>query len=364
MSSSPNFLQDATFPPNRIATPMRLDRPQSGLRPGFLDLLLSPEWAGAGYPRRHFIEQMPSGRSNCKKNAETGLPPWPQLARSDCWPIWITSLGRGDLGHACASSEGTVMRIPELIKIPAGVLLMGSTRKEIDDALDEWASRLIDPAFNRPMFREWLYKEYPAHPVPLESFSIGRYPVTNAEYSHYVRCEDKKSPESLLLGEPWNHPVWGVTLEEARDYANWIGGLFGMKCRLPSEAEWEYAARGPSRRTYPFGVQFDPRCCNTLEADIGGTTPVDTFAHYPSEFGVCDLAGNVEEWTASCYRPYPGGIAVVDDLVRHLGKNYPILRGGSFARNGDLARCARRHGPHPGSEYRYTGFRLASSDSR
>jgi formylglycine-generating enzyme required for sulfatase activity len=70
------------------------------------------------------------------------------------------------------------------------------------------------------------------------------------------------------------------------------------------------------------------------------------------------LAGNVEEWTGDTYRPYPGGKFVVDDIYLHLGPRYRVLRGGSFALGGDLARCARRHGPHPAPVFRYRGFRI------
>jgi formylglycine-generating enzyme required for sulfatase activity len=127
---------------------------------------------------------------------------------------------------------------------------------------------------------------------------------------------------------------------------------------LPTEAEWECAARGPSRSEYPFGDEFDPGKCNTIEAAIGGTTPVDRYPDGASAYGVFDLAGNVEEWTSSFNIPYPGGETVDDDLSRHLGPRYRVLRGGSFALGGDLGRCARRHGPHPGSPFRFRGFRV------
>jgi formylglycine-generating enzyme required for sulfatase activity len=86
---------------------------------------------------------------------------------------------------------------------------------------------------------------------------------------------------------------------------------------------------------------------------------VERYPNGASEFGIFDLAGNVEEWTADLYAPYPGGVFIHDDLSRCNGSLYRVLRGGSFARGGDLARCARRHGPFPAAVFRYRGFRIA-----
>ena len=106
---------------------------------------------------------------------------------------------------------------------------------------------------------------------------------------------------------------------------------------------------------------FDAKRCNTKESGIGHTTPVGAYANGVSELGVFDLSGNVEEWTSTIYAPYPGGEYVIDDIHSSFGGPYPILRGGSFARGGDLARGARRHGPVPGPQFRYTGFRIAAA---
>jgi formylglycine-generating enzyme required for sulfatase activity len=246
-----------------------------------------------------------------------------------------------------------------LVFIPGGVAHVGSTIAEVESCVEEWADRLADPAYRRDVFREWLMKEVPRHEVALDDFEIGRFPVTNARYARFLAAgEDGGTPpESIALGEPGDHPVWGVAYEDAERYAAAHG------CRLPSEAEWERAARGPDGLRYPFGDTFDARCCNTLEAAIGTTTAVDRYAAHASGFGVCDMAGNVEEWTSSRYAPYPGGRYVADDLTAHGGRDYRILRGGSFARSGDLARCARRHGPHPDPPFRHRGFRLARDAS-
>jgi formylglycine-generating enzyme required for sulfatase activity len=244
--------------------------------------------------------------------------------------------------------------------IPGGRARIGSSLERIDATVAEWIDRLRDDAYIS-VFRDWIMKEYPEHEVDLDPFRIGRYPVTNGEYLLFVESTGAPVPESLSIGAPADHPVWGVSYEEAAAYADWRGAQSGYECRLPSEAEWEHAARGPGNRTYPFGDVFEATKCNTREAGYGSTTPVDRFPSGASGYGVFDLGGNVEEWTSSFYEPYPGASFVYDDIAASAGARYRVLRGGSFALGGDLARCARRHGPHPASSFRFRGFRLAAS---
>jgi formylglycine-generating enzyme required for sulfatase activity len=251
----------------------------------------------------------------------------------------------------------------DLVPIPAGVFEMGSTAEEIEACVAAWGGQLVDPSYDVSRFRQWIRKEFPKHSVRVAAFSLGRFLVTNSEYRGFVDSTGHPPSESLLANEPGNHPVWGVTDEDAEAFLGWLSARSGLRCRLPTEAEWEYAARGRSGRQYPFGDQFDPARCNTFESGIGHTTPVDRYANGVSEFGIYDLAGNVEEWTADFYAPYPGGVFIDDDLVRVNGPRYRVLRGGSFVFGGDLARCARRHGPFPNPEFRYRGFRIAVDDS-
>jgi toxoflavin biosynthesis protein ToxD len=244
------------------------------------------------------------------------------------------------------------------VDAPSGTLLMGSTMAAIEECVAFWSRRLVDVTYTPQMFRSWIMKEYPRHPVEIAEFAISKYPITNQQYGAFVEETGVRPPASLTAREPENHPVWGVTLEEANAYCAWLSGRMGTSCRLPSEAEWEYAARGSTTLEYPFGQDFEPDRCNTAESGFGRTTPVDRYESSASWLGVCDLAGNVEEWTSSLYSPYPGGAFVDDDLVQAVGPAYPILRGGSFALGGDLARCARRHGPYPAPVFEYRGFRV------
>ncbi|MDF5724370.1 MAG: SUMF1/EgtB/PvdO family nonheme iron enzyme [Rhizonema sp. PD37] len=250
--------------------------------------------------------------------------------------------------------------VDSMVLIPGGTFKMGSTLAEVEKCVTFWSKRLCESSFTEDYFRQWIMKEYPSHTVRVSPFWIGRYPITNRQYLCFTQANKYSLAESLKRNEHAEHPVWGVSLTDVKAFIDWLNNFTEGSYRLPTEAEWEYAARGSSDWEYPFGSHFDTKCCNTLESSIGGTTPVYQYADYASTFGICDLAGNVEEWTADYYTPYLGGKFIIDDLVYYLGSHYPITRGGSFARSGDLARCARRHGPHPGSVYKYMGFRLAA----
>lgn len=250
----------------------------------------------------------------------------------------------------------------ELRDIPAGTFMMGSSLAEIDLTEREWRDCLREPAY-RPVLRDWLMKEYPAHPVRVAAFRMTRFPVRNDDYRSFLDANrhDRACPpvpESLQAGLPGDHPVWGVKLTDAQAFVAWRARRDSLAWRLPSEAEWEWAAAGPAGLRYPYGDIFDARRCNTVESGRGGSSPVDAHPDGASFWGIEDMGGNAEEWTASAYQPYPGGVPQDDDLMRLLGPGYAVLRGGSFALGGDLARTRRRHGPHPGMPFRVTGFRM------
>jgi formylglycine-generating enzyme required for sulfatase activity len=248
----------------------------------------------------------------------------------------------------------------EWIKVPSGVAVIGSSLEEIERAHEYWLPRLLDPKYP-PKFRDWLMKEYPKFETEVEAFEISDILVTNEMYRLYVEDTGARVPESLWnkeYGGEDDHPVWGVTFEEALAYCRWHSEQVGYEVGLPTEIQWEYAARGGTNREYPWGDTFEKGRCNTIEEGIGGTTPVRHYESGRSPFGLYDMGGNVEEWVDTLYWPYEGGKIIVDDLVEALGEKYPLLRGGSFARGGDLARTARRHGGAPHPVFRFTGFRL------
>lgn len=214
------------------------------------------------------------------------------------------------------------------------------------------------------ILRAWIEKETPRFETELAPFRIAKYPVTNGEYLVFLKASGfEELPTSWTFGrfplERSNHPVYTVSPEAADAYAAWLSAATGRAFRLPREIEWEYAASGGEGREFPWGESFEPGRANTIESGVLATTPVGLFPGGDSPLGASDMAGNVEEYCADDYAPYPGAAAVADDLARARG-SYRVARGGSFTRYRDLARCRRRHGWYPRAIYAM-GFRLAET---
>jgi formylglycine-generating enzyme required for sulfatase activity len=157
-----------------------------------------------------------------------------------------------------------------------------------------------------------------------------------------------------------NRPVVGVCWFEARAYCAWLSVQTGQLYRLPSEAEWEAAARGLEGRPWPWpGADFDTRRCNTFESHIRTTTPVGLFADGDTPEGISDLAGNVAEWTASSYRSYP---TVPEESAAPDAGGRRVLRGGSWGSDRRNARCSYRYlDLLPDSRGSDIGFRVLCS---
>ena len=244
---------------------------------------------------------------------------------------------------------------PALCPVPAGRYRIGLDAAAVDGVIDEFARYGV--------LRAWIEKEVPAHIVDLPAFAIGRYPVTQREYAHFLaETGHLPLPRNWPLGAmppgQGNHPVHGIAPESADAYAGWLAAVTGRRFRLPSEAEWEIAA-GAGRTVYPWGDRYERDCANTVETGILSTTPVGIFPRGASPFGCLDMAGNAEEYVADGYRPWPGGAVAQDDLLERQ-PGYRVARGGSFTRYRDLARCTRRHGWYDSPLY-IMGFRIAES---
>ncbi|MEM7536717.1 MAG: SUMF1/EgtB/PvdO family nonheme iron enzyme [Chloroflexota bacterium] len=202
-----------------------------------------------------------------------------------------------------------------------------------------------------------------ARVVAIAGFEIGRYPVTWAEFDVFVDTVTGNSEESLqqqhlhphqhphhhLLAD---HPATQITWHDANAYCRWLSEQTGEHYRLPTEGEWEYAARGHDGRNFPWGDTFHKDYCNNWEGGGGFTTAVDAFAENISPFGVCDMVGNVWEWTASLYDSDD------DSDTGDSADAWRTLRGGSWYDTDWGVRASRRFGAPPNSASNNVGFRI------
>jgi formylglycine-generating enzyme required for sulfatase activity len=163
--------------------------------------------------------------------------------------------------------------------------------------------------------------------------------------------------------DEFNHsqqPVVGVCWNEARAYCAWLSAQTGGSYRLPTEAEWESAARGKEGRRFVYGNEFDASCGNTLETHIRRTTSVGVFPAGHTTEGLMDMTGNVWEWTSSLYLPYPYRAADGrENPISESGRR--VLRGGSWGSGQDGARAASRFDGPPNFRDFSIGFRVVRS---
>jgi formylglycine-generating enzyme required for sulfatase activity len=261
----------------------------------------------------------------------------------------------------------TLAASPTLARIPAGDFLMGTA-----DATED---------------------ERPVHRVHVGEFFIGRFPVTQDEYARFVRATGYQPPEvrepPLIASEndelfrdlaaryAWrdgappdghgSHPVVLVKYEDTAAYCRWLTEAIGQVVRLPTEAEWEKAARGGiAGFRYPWGNEIDPSRGNFLADPASkrqrGTRPTGTYP--PNGYGLYDMAGNVWEWVSDWYgRDYYAAGEAVDPKGPASG-TLRIVRGGAWV-NDDVSmlRCAYRHKVPPDTYAYSIGFRIVCSET-
>jgi toxoflavin biosynthesis protein ToxD len=246
-------------------------------------------------------------------------------------------------------------------EIPAGPFLMGSDpaaafppdddeaprRRVRLDGFGEYSLGRNPVAYRGPAPAD----ELPQHVVDLPAFQLSLTAVTNAQYAPFV-IETGADPPPHWPGDAppgglEDHPVTYVDWFDACRFCDWADG------RLPTEAEWEKAARGADARRFPWGDGPDPeRAAVGAGLKRGSTEPADARPEGSSPYGVLGMAGNVWEWVSSAYGPNPF------DESREAPER--VLRGGSFASPGlDHARCAMRSRSRPERRQRHIGFRVA-----
>ncbi len=243
---------------------------------------------------------------------------------------------------------------PEMIVIPAGEFWMGSDR-----VVDRLAGS----------------DELPRHKVYLDQYSIGKFPITQGQYQIFVQATGHRLPLSgAEYGKfyKWdsvrktcppgdqNHPVVLIDWHDAQAYCNWLAHETGRPYRLPTEAEWEKAARGTDDRIYPWG---NTKPINTL-LNFGGqfshTTEVGRYADGASPFGALDMAGNVREWVADWYEGFYDTHALRNPTGPASGV-HRVLRGGGYIDSIQNVRVACRFRHLPNTQSEIIGFRVVYS---
>ncbi len=204
-------------------------------------------------------------------------------------------------------------------------------------------------------------EEQPQHILHLPDYTIAKAPVTNAQYLAFLEATDHSIPKHWVggkqPGDKEDHPVVYVNWHDAMAYCQWLAEATGKAYRLPSEAEWEKAARGTDGRIYPWGDQLpDKNRCN-FGRSVDDTTPVGQYSPQgDSPYGCVDMAGNVWEWCYSIYRPYP--YDPNDGRENPEADDNRALRGGSWFDGQRLARVSSRYYYHPSLFSYYVGFRV------
>jgi formylglycine-generating enzyme required for sulfatase activity len=261
----------------------------------------------------------------------------------------------------------------ELVRVPAGEFWMGSDKSKDKDANDD---------------------ELPQHKVHLDAYLIGKYPVTVAQFAAFAQATkhktqaEKDGSSYTWAGSKWegvkgadwqhprgpqsdvrqkqNHPVTHISWDDARAFCEWVSKVTSRTVRLPTEAEWEKAARGTDGRIYPWGDDApDDKHCN-FNLNVGDTTPVGKYSgsqhENDSPYGCVDMAGNVWEWTSSLFKEYKyDATDGRENLEDRSGAR--VLRGGSFGSDLGYVRCACRGGHYRHYRGEGSGFRIFCAPS-
>ncbi len=272
--------------------------------------------------------------------ASSGSAPKPAPAKADPFAT-ISPLQRAEEKRENPNFSNSVEM--EMLLVPTGVFEMGSAEPEAAP------------------------NEAPVTPTALSSFYLARWPVTNAQYERF----DPAHRTRRAPGAGDNHPVVYVTRAEAGRFCQWLGQQDRRVYRLPTEAEWEYAARGSDGRKFPWGARLEsadranfadankrlPWSDLSIDCGFEASSPVGSFPLGASPFGMEDMAGNVWEWCLDCFSAYPGHQR--SNPKGPLGGARQIYRGGSWKSRVTSLRTTARGINSPAYSANDVGFRVA-----
>ena len=264
--------------------------------------------------------------------------------------IVVTFLSACEIAPDPLSSKGvSEVDGKAMMLVPAGEFIMGTNRTDPENTH-------LKIGTVKPLYKD----QHPEHKVHLDAFYIDQYEVTNREYKRFI--DTTQFPD---LPGHWEEgtfpegkgglPVTNITWREAFTYALWAGK------RLPTEAQWEKAARGTDGRLFPWGDEYNKGWANV---GIDGAKALAAGGSYPkdvSPFIIYDMAGNVMEWTSSWYQPYPGNAY----QFKKFGKEFKVLRGNGFQKGGHYFLEAYRYAFYrteakPDEYFENVGFRCVT----
>jgi formylglycine-generating enzyme required for sulfatase activity len=251
--------------------------------------------------------------------------------------------------------------VPEMVEVPAGPFLMGSSNQD-KMAKDD---------------------EKPQHCLELPTYFIGKTPVTNAQFRPFVEGDGYRNAdywtevgwqwrqqEQIVTPRYWDDSTWngdeypivGISWFEAVAYCRWLATQTGIPFRLPTEAEWEKAARGPEGLIYPWGNRWETGRCISGESLLGRTVPVGSYPNGASPYGALDMAGNVREWCVTKWqKPYPYRLEEEWTEEYLAGADTRIVRGGAWGSAQRFVRGASRPRLYdPRNRFISIGVRLSS----
>ena len=271
------------------------------------------------------------------------------------------------------------------IEIPAGFFEMGSDKQLKDDLLAELPS-IFNNFFYREKFSDANFEDHyeifesgicsqvPKHRLFLQKYRINKYPVTVSQFraflkdSGYIICDEWE-----VENPKGNHPAVMVSFHDAMEYCEWLAHKFNatrwcFEIRLPSESEWEKAAKGEAGTIYPWGDEWDKNKANLWESGMKETTPVGMYPSGESPYGLIDFAGNVWEWTSTlwgkditeCEFRYPFRNDDKRDDVLAPDDVYRVVRGGGYNSINSSGRTASRHRNKPDFRRGDRGFRVVA----
>jgi formylglycine-generating enzyme required for sulfatase activity len=236
----------------------------------------------------------------------------------------------------------------------AGWVLLSPVRAEVPKIADGSQLLWVPPGTFLMGSDQAVRDQRPAHKVTLAGFWIARCEVSNAQYQAFLEATGRPAPplwQELALQCGPDRPAVGLSQRDAQAYCSWAGAS------LPSEEEWEYAARGPGSLLYPWGGHFAAeKCCSSVAQSIGQPEAVDSHPEGASWVGCLNMSGNASEWTDSWYAAYP---ARTPQKSSEFGEKYKVIRGGHWMfQSPDFLTASARSWSLSVARLRHCGFRI------